>query len=146
MRERASSELRLTVTPLCWQTPRTDWVRQWPAMVIIAVNSIIWSIAVEDAINGGKVPGFLDRSIGELMDLTDLVRGKLSSQERNTLGALITIDVHARDVIQGLVDSNVAATTDFEWVSQLRYYWRDDVQVRDWAPGTDAPSVLATAV
>jgi dynein heavy chain len=82
------------------QAVRTEWVRQWPAMVIIAVNSIMWSAAVEEAIVGGSVPAFLETSVNELMDLTDLVRGQLTNQERNTMGALITIDVHARDVVQ----------------------------------------------
>ena len=111
------------------QVPRTQWVRDWPAMVVIAVNSIFWSQNSETAIDGGAIPAFLEQSISELMDLTDLVRGKLSGLERSTMGALITIDVHARDVIQGLVNSEVKDTQDFEWVSQLRYYWRDDVKV-----------------
>lgn len=41
----------------------------------------------------------------DLLDLTDLVRGKLSAQDSTTLGALITVDVHARDVVQELVDA-----------------------------------------
>jgi dynein heavy chain len=41
------------------------------------------------------------------MDLTELVRGPLTGQERMTLGALITIDVHARDIVAELVQGNV---------------------------------------
>ncbi len=39
------------------------------------------------------------------MELTDLVQGQLTDSERLTLGALITLDVHARDAIQELVDA-----------------------------------------
>ena len=41
------------------------------------------------------------------------------------------IDVHARDVVQELVDAQVSASSAFEWISQLRYYWEnEDVKVR----------------
>ena len=109
------------------KSKRTEWVRRWPAMVVLAVSGIFWSKGVEDAINASDIQGFLDKSTSDLMDLTDLVRGKLSAQDQEKLGALITIDVHARDVVQVLKDSGVSAVTDFEWVSNLRYYWRDDV-------------------
>ena len=37
--------------------------------------------------------------------------------------SLITIEVHARDMIEKLGKANCSSPTDFEWVSQLRFYW-----------------------
>ena len=37
--------------------------------------------------------------------------------------ALITIEVHARDVIEKLGKVGCTNANDFEWVSQLRFYW-----------------------
>lgn len=39
--------------------------------------------------------------------------------------------MHARDVVGNLRDENVQSVNDFEWISQLRYYWnRDELWVR----------------
>jgi dynein heavy chain len=38
-------------------------------------------------------------------------------------GALTVLDVHARDVVQLLIDNGVSKPTDFDWIAQLRYYW-----------------------
>lgn len=51
-----------------------------------------------------------------------MVRGKLPAMSRITLGALIVIDVHARDVVESFHKNQVSCVTDFQWISQLRYY------------------------
>ena len=59
-----------------------------------------------------------------------MVRGKLPAMSRITLGALIVIDVHARDVVEGFHKNKISDVTDFNWISQLRYYL--EVCARYW--------------
>lgn len=52
----------------------------------------------------------------QLQALTELVRGKLTSLQRRILVALVTQDVHARDIVETLSKFEVASTNDFNWV------------------------------
>ncbi|KAH7827931.1 dynein haevy chain 8, inner dynein arm 4 [Monocercomonoides exilis] len=109
--------------------PRKEWVGLWPGQVVLCVGQIYWTQEVEQSIEKGgyeEVDKLLTKLKGQLNDLTDLVRGNLTDLQRLTLGALITIDVHARDVTTRLVENKVEAVTDFDWISQFRYYWEDD--------------------
>lgn len=46
---------------------------------------------------------------------------RLTKESRAKIITLITIDVHSRDVVQGLIDRRVESNLDFAWQSQLRY-------------------------
>jgi dynein heavy chain len=107
---------------------RNDWILNWPAQVILGVSSLYWTVEVTQALaaNGGDaLKGCRDNLNHQLKDIVNLVRGKLDKLQRKTLGALTTIDVHNRDVVEKMVDLGTHEVTDFEWVSQLRYYWED---------------------
>jgi dynein heavy chain len=46
---------------------------------------------------------------------------------------LIIIDVHARDVIDRFVRDSILDAREFDWESQLRFYWdrdQDDIVVK----------------
>jgi len=51
----------------------------------------------------------------------NLVRGKLSKLSRNIMSALIVMEVHARDVVNKMLEEGAKNINDFEWISQLRY-------------------------
>ncbi|NXH72361.1 DYH3 protein, partial [Hydrobates tethys] len=113
------------------KVPRKTWVLQWPGQVVICVSSIYWTEEVSEAIRKGTLLDFLEKSNLQIGDIVELVRGKLSSGARLTLGALTVIDVHARDVVAKLVEDKITDLNDFQWISQLRYYWEEkDVIVR----------------
>lgn len=106
--------------------PRTTWVRQWPGQIVLAVNSIHWTTDVETAIKEyGKegLESYKDKCNKQIDDIVQLVRTDLNVQERITLKALVVIDVHARDVVQELIDKDIRNIADFDWTAQLRYYW-----------------------
>uniref|UniRef100_A0A8P0TGT1 Dynein axonemal heavy chain 3 n=1 Tax=Canis lupus familiaris TaxID=9615 RepID=A0A8P0TGT1_CANLF len=100
------------------EVPRNQWVLQWPGQVVICVSSIFWTKEVSQ--------DFLKKSNDQIAQIVQLVRGKLSSGARLTLGALTVIDVHARDVVAKLSEDNICDLNDFQWISQLRYYWNSE--------------------
>ncbi|XP_042293782.1 dynein axonemal heavy chain 3 [Sceloporus undulatus] len=113
------------------EVPRKKWVLQWPGQIVICVSSIFWTKEVSEAIKKSALPAFLEKSNKQIAEIVELVRGKLSGGARLTLGALTVIDVHARDVVANLAEDRISDLNDFQWISQLRYYWEDDqVMVR----------------
>ncbi|XP_052780138.1 dynein axonemal heavy chain 12-like isoform X1 [Mya arenaria] len=108
--------------------PRTNWVIDWPGQVVLCASQAYWTREVHEAIRFG--PGGLKdyhkKLQKQLGDVVELVRGKLTKQARTTLGALVVIDVHARDAVDEMAEKGVSSENDFSWLAHLRYYWENE--------------------
>jgi len=106
-------------------TPRGQWVRQWPGQAVLCVTQQYWTAFVHESLRAGlsAMNNYLQLNNDQIEEIVKVVRGNLTKQNRVTLQALIVLDVHARDVLANLIDKDVTSEFDFDWLSQLRYYW-----------------------
>ena len=58
-----------------------------------------------------------------LKKFSEIIRGNLTKMVRAKVVALVTIEIHARDVIEKLIKANCSDVNAFEWMMQLRVYW-----------------------
>ncbi|KAL0028415.1 hypothetical protein WJX77_005025 [Trebouxia sp. C0004] len=110
---------------------RTQWVTQQPSQLVLLISQIYWCSGVEQCLAApspsAALAQYLLTCTAQLGALTRLVRGSLPDLHRRTLAALITIDVHARDIVDNLIREGVQDASEFAWQMQLRYSWNDAV-------------------
>jgi len=105
---------------------RTDWVLKSEGQVCLNSSQVHWTAEVEEAIQAGTLDEYFQKLSGQLLDLVFLVRGNITKLQRKSIGALVVIDVHAKDTVEMMSKEKVSDLKQFEWISQLRYYWKVD--------------------
>ncbi|CAB1116950.1 unnamed protein product [Ectocarpus sp. CCAP 1310/34] len=128
-------------TAVNWEVekPRHKWLFDYPAQVVLTGTQIYWTEETEAALEefeGGQedaVKRYLGVCNARLACLIDLVLGELKREDRTKIISLITLDVHARDVVQKLINDKTEGPAAFLWQQQLRFYWAQtnmDVDIR----------------
>ncbi|XP_019622649.1 PREDICTED: dynein heavy chain 6, axonemal-like [Branchiostoma belcheri] len=112
--------------------PRHEWVIHHASQVVLNVSQTMWCRDLTEALtcDGDRQKALQeqeDKNFAQLNRLAELVRGELPKLTRNILGALITIDVHARDIVTDMVKAEVDSVNSFDWQKVLRYYWDLDL-------------------
>ncbi|XP_055917464.1 dynein axonemal heavy chain 7 [Eupeodes corollae] len=111
-------------------TQRDKWVLIWPGQTVQSISLTYWTAEITECFFTenpvDSLAKYLEVCKAQIMRIVDLVRGDLSLQNRITLGALVVLDVHARDVLAEICEKEVSELNDFQWLCQLRYYWEDD--------------------
>ena len=75
----------------------------------------------------------LAKETKDLNDLIAMIRTDLDNLVRKSVNTLIILDVHARDIVDRFVRDSILDAKEFEWESQLRFYWdkkEDDIVIR----------------
>ncbi|KAI9538400.1 Dynein heavy chain 6, axonemal [Dissostichus eleginoides] len=108
---------------------REEWVVAGHAsQVVLTISQLMWCRDMDACLEGdhdrfAALQEFELINIDRLIALAALVRGELPALHRNIITALITTDVHARDIVTELIQQKVDSRSNFEWQRQLRYYW-----------------------
>ncbi|XP_039753870.1 dynein heavy chain 3, axonemal [Pararge aegeria] len=107
-------------------TQREEWVLNWPGQIVQSGSCVQYTTEALEAIQTGSLPELIAKSTEQITGLVYLVQGDLEPGNRITVEALIVIDVHGRSILEEMEEKKVREVTDFNWISQLRYYWRGD--------------------
>mmetsp|Transcript_25005 Transcript_25005/g.85566 ORF Transcript_25005/g.85566 Transcript_25005/m.85566 type:complete len:4525 (+) Transcript_25005:136-13710(+) len=107
--------------------PRVKWMFEQSAQNTITASRTVFTQEINEAFeqleegNDNALKDCKDKQDDQLKGLITVVNGELTSLQRKKVLTLCTIDVHARDLVQALIDKRIEAGTAFQWQSQLRY-------------------------
>jgi dynein heavy chain len=125
--KRAISKLLMQAVQGFKHGKKEDWVKKTAGQLLITTGSIMWTNECTKALNAistgskGALKQQKKKQVSYLKKLTEVIRGPLTKVERNKVVALITMEIHNRDVMDKMVKANCASVSDFEWLSQLRF-------------------------
>jgi dynein heavy chain len=116
-----------------WETEnaktREYWLEDYCAQLALVGTQIIWteeSMRTFEEIESGSENAMKEyKKVNDerIEKLIKRVQTPLSREVRNKIITIITIDVHARDVIENFVVSKITDSSDFKWLQQLRFHW-----------------------
>ena len=113
---------------------RKQWLFTSKGQIVSTISQAMWCSYTEEYIesmknNANSLVDWFESNKTALLQLTDLVAGDLEPLQRKVIVALITQDVHARDIVEQLMKEGVSDKGEFTWQKQLRYSWEDAKQI-----------------
>lgn len=68
------------------KTVRSEWVLEWPGQTVLCISLLYWTISTTEFLPIKNLENYIDICNRQLNDIVTLVRGKLTKQNRTTLG------------------------------------------------------------
>jgi len=111
--------------------PREKWIDMYGSQHCIQTGQVWWTAEVHAAYdrleqgNENAMKEYLELCRTGLKNYAAMVLGEMTGELRTKVKTLITIDTHAREIVEKLVIIKSETPTDFTWASQLKFRWPD---------------------
>ena len=110
---------------------KEKWITDVQGQLLITTGSIQWtndcSKALGSISNGKKRTETTQEKAGSLFDPTYRHDSRqLPRLVRTKLVALITMEIHNRDVMERMIKAGCSSVTDFDWLCQLRFLFNKE--------------------
>ncbi|KAI3378322.1 hypothetical protein SNEBB_011029, partial [Seison nebaliae] len=110
------------------------WLDKYQAQIVVLAVQVAFSSNVDKALDeSNKENNELNRTLQNVKNalnvLADSVLNEQPILRRKKLEHLILEYVHQQDVVHDLIKENVKSSSDFSWLSQMRFYF--DPSVKD---------------
>ncbi|XP_025836128.1 dynein heavy chain 2, axonemal-like [Agrilus planipennis] len=113
---------------------RDKWLMENCGQLCNACSQIQWTTSCTRALMHCKIMESkkpmkrLRKKQNQVLDkLSEMSRKDLNRLSRLKVNALITIEIHCRDVIDKMYKANCMDVGAFEWFSQLKFYWDREI-------------------
>ncbi|XP_043967273.1 dynein axonemal heavy chain 10 [Gambusia affinis] len=113
----------------CEDRSRVEWMLLYQGMVVLAANQVWWTWEVQDVFKKVKdgekyaLKYYAEKMHRQIDELVTRITQPLKKNDRKKINTVLIIDVHARDIVDSFVDNSIMDAQEFEWESQLRFYW-----------------------
>nr|XP_057923809.1 dynein axonemal heavy chain 2 isoform X2 [Doryrhamphus excisus] len=116
------------------KSQRDKWSKDWPGQMLITASQIQWTTDVTQSLitcqeldDKSGLKTMMKKQVSLLRRYSEMIRSNLSKVLRLKIVALVTVEVHARDVIAKLAKAGCNDVNAFEWLCQLRLYWEKEI-------------------